>query len=264
MRLDQAIFARGLTDSREKARRLIRQGCVTVNGEPVLKPALEAADDADIRVNDADHFVGRGAYKLQAALEEFGEDLTGCVCMDIGASTGGFTEVMLRRGAKRVFAVDVGTDQLADRLKADPRVIDLEKTDARTLTQEMLGCDPDFCSVDVSFISLSYIIPPLAERFGCRFVTLIKPQFEAGRADIGKGGIVKKPAAHVQVLRRFCAMLQSAGLTLTGLTASPITGGDGNIEYLAAFRKGGDGIRPDLDTLVRKAFEDKKSGLKGS
>lgn len=254
MRLDQAIFARGLTDSREKAQRLVRDGFVTVDGKPVTKPAFAVDETAEIIVAENDDFVGRGAYKLQAALDTFAIDLSGRVCLDIGASTGGFTEVMLRRGAKYVYAVDVGSGQLAQRLRADARVCNMEKTDVRTLTPGVLPLTPDFCSIDVSFISLSLVLPCLKNLNNGQFIALIKPQFEAGRADVGKNGIVKSPAAHERVLKNFCALLASLGLSLAALIVSPVRGGDGNIEYLASFSSAPTDYVPDIRAIVRSAF----------
>ena len=254
MRLDTAVFQRGLTDSREKARRLILGGFVSVGGVVVVKPSFSVAEDAEITVADNDGFVGRGAYKLLAALDAFGIDLSGQVCLDIGASTGGFCEVMLRRGARLVYAVDVGTGQLASRLVDDTRVVNMEKTDARGLTRESLTIPPEFCSIDVSFISLSLVVPHIAALFDCRFVALVKPQFEAGRADIGKRGVVRNSAAHERVLRNFCAMLDQNGLFLTGLIPSPVRGGDGNAEYLAAFSGKRAGWIPDIRAVVRAAL----------
>ncbi|MBR5519300.1 MAG: TlyA family RNA methyltransferase [Clostridia bacterium] len=254
MRLDQLIFARGLTDSREKAQRLVRDGFVSVDGKVVTKPSTAVADDIGIEIAENDNFVGRGAYKLQGALDAFGIDLTNRVCLDIGASTGGFTEVMLRRGARYVYAVDVGSGQLAERLRTDERVCNMEKTDVRTLTKDRLPLAPDFCSIDVSFISLHHVLPCLKELNNGQFVALIKPQFEAGRADIGKNGIVKSPAAHERVLKNFCSLLASLHLSLSALIASPVRGGDGNIEYLAAFSHVPADYTPDFRAIVRAAF----------
>jgi len=254
MRLDQAIFARGLTDSRGKAQRLVRDGFVTVDGKPVTKPAFAVDEAAEISVAENDDFVGRGAYKLQAALDAFAIDLSGRVCLDIGASTGGFTEVMLRRGAKYVYAVDVGSGQLAQRLLADERVCNMEKTDVRTLSPGVLPLTPDFCSIDVSFISLSLVLPCLKQLNNGQFVALIKPQFEAGRADVGKNGIVKSPAAHERVLKNVCALIASLGLSLAALIVSPVRGGDGNIEYLASFSSAPNDYIPDIRAIVRSAF----------
>ena len=254
MRLDQAIFAKGLTDSREKAQRLVRDGFVSVDGKQVTKPSFSVEDGAEITIAENDGFVGRGAYKLQAALDAFAIDLTDRVCLDIGASTGGFTEVMLRRGARYVYAVDVGSGQLAPKLAADSRVCNMEKTDVRRLTPDLLPLVPDFCSIDVSFISLSLVLPCLTTLNKGQFVALIKPQFEAGRADVGKNGIVKSPAVHERVLQNFRALLVSLGLSLSALIASPVRGGDGNIEYLAAFSGEPADFTPDLRAIVRAAF----------
>lgn len=260
MRLDSAIFQRGLTDSREKAQRLIRGGLVLVDGLVVTKPSFDLSDGAAVAIADHDDFVGRGAYKLQGALDAFGIDLAGRVCLDIGASTGGFTEIMLRRGAVRVYAVDVGTGQLAPRLASDSRVVNLEKTDARTLTRASFPLPPNFCAIDVSFISLGCIVPHLAEIFDGAFLALVKPQFEAGRADLGKHGIVKRPEAHERVLSGVCAMLNRADLSLSGLMPSPIRGGDGNIEYLAAFSRTACDFVPDIRAVVRHAFQSAPGG----
>ena len=256
MRLDLLLVSRGLVGGRDRAKELILQGQVLADGEPARKPARKYDSAVPLEIlNDAAHFVSRAAHKLEGALEAFSIDLRGRVVLDVGASTGGFTQCALERGAARVYAVDVGSDQLAPVLRADPRVTDLEKTDIRALLPEQLPETPTFAACDVSFISLRLVLPSLAgllSRKGAA-VVLIKPQFEAGRAAVGRGGLVKDPKAHLQVLRDVTEQFKLNGFTVAGMTASPIRGGDGNIEYLAWLRRDGEDRLPDLEALVRQA-----------
>ena len=226
---------RGLTPSREKAREKIISGSVSVNGAEVTKPGTMIAEDAEIVVTtDGNDFVGRGGRKLEKLLALYKPSLQGLRCLDVGASTGGFTEAMLRRGASTVYSVDVGTDQLAESLRKDPRVVVMEQTDIRTVTQEQSWGPVDFAGIDVSFISLTMILPCVAAllkpdaEIGC----LIKPQFEAGRSNVGKKGVVKDPKVHREVLTRVLIAAQAVGLQAVQLTDSPIRGQNGNIEYL--------------------------------
>lgn len=238
-RLDSELVSRGIARSRERAKEMIRSGNVTVNGATARKPSDEVCSEDIILSSEEDVYVGRGALKLEKAYEEFGLDLGGKRCLDIGASTGGFTDLMLRNGAARVFAVDVGHGQLAPSLVNDPRVENMEGTDIRNVTADDIGGRVDFISVDVSFISLTKVFPKVYEllKDGAVAVVLIKPQFEAGRSDIGKGGIVKDKKVHIRVLTELDSFAQSIGFTVEKYTFSPVRGGSGNIEYLAKLCK---------------------------
>ncbi len=239
-RLDVAIFSLGLTDSREKARALIMAGSVYVNNQKALKPGDTVGEKDRIEVRgDTMPYVSRGGYKLEKAMQTFPIQLTGAVCADVGASTGGFTDCMLQNGASRVYAIDVGYGQLAWKLRTDPRVVNLERTNFRYVTEAEIPELLDFASVDVSFISLSIILPVLAGRMkeGGRAVCLVKPQFEAGREKVGKKGVVRDPAVHVEVVERTVDTAQKAGFSTLGLTFSPIKGPEGNIEYLLYLEK---------------------------
>lgn len=235
-RADAALVARGLAPSRERARALILEGLATVNGMPIDKPARKVTGDDVLAVTgDALPYVSRGGLKLEKALRTFGVDVDGLVCVDVGASTGGFTDVLLRNGASRVYAVDVGTAQLHESLRNDPRVTSMERVNARTLTRSMFPVPPVLAVMDVSFISIRLILPALFGLLGAegRVISLVKPQFEAGRSRVGKGGIVSKPETHRQVLREIVDFAPSLGWRVDGLDFSPIAGGDGNIEFLA-------------------------------
>ena len=240
-RLDALLVQRGLASGREKAKELLAAGAVTVNGRPVTKAAARVRPGDTVACSAAPPpYVGRGGYKLEKALD--GQSLAGCMCLDVGASTGGFTDCMLQHGADRVYAVDVGRGQLHPRLRADGRVTVLEGTDIRApeLAAVLPAQGIDLASVDVSFISLTHVLPavlPYLKPEG-RLVCLIKPQFEAGRAAVGKGGIVRDRRVHRRVLESRLVAMQALGLTAERLTWSPITGGEGNIEYLAVLRKG--------------------------
>ena len=255
-RIDVALTARGLVRSRSRAKMLIAEGKVFRNGLPVTKPA-EIAEDCDMLTVEDIPFVGRGGLKLAGALDVFPLDLQNRVCMDIGASTGGFTDCMLRNGAAKVFAIDVGHGQLDDSLCRHPDVLNLEGTDIRSLHPADLPAVPDFAGIDVSFISLRLVLPKafalLADTADC--VALVKPQFEAGRAQVGKHGIVKSVRAHVQVLSEILMFSQEIGFVPAGLCVSPVQGGDGNTEYLLWLVKGRDvpAVTPDLHALVRSA-----------
>lgn len=236
-RLDAALVSLGLAGSREWAKKHIQNGLVTVNGKPAKKPAQLVADTDVIVCAATEDFVGRGGYKLEKALAVGNYDLAGKTALDVGASTGGFTERLLLAGAKTVYALDVGHGQLHERLKNDPRVVDLEGTDVRSdaARAAIAPASVEFCSVDVSFISLKLVLPALPTflKNGADVVTLIKPQFEAGRAAVGKGGIVKDKKAREKVLCELMPAFAAAQLRVTRLLTSPITGGDGNVEYLA-------------------------------
>lgn len=239
VRLDKYLIDKKLAESRTLAQAYIEEGRVTVNGRKILKPASQVSAEATVRVDAPEkQWVSRGAHKLIKALDYFAINPSGCVCADIGASTGGFTDVLLSRGASRVYAVDVGYGQLAWKLRADPRVIVLERTNARYLTEEMLnGEKADIIVSDASFISLKLLLAPMArllKRDGIMIV-LVKPQFEAGRERVGKG-VVTDPELHLEILRDIAAFAErDAALTLTGATFSPIRGPEGNIEFLFEF-----------------------------
>jgi 23S rRNA (cytidine1920-2'-O)/16S rRNA (cytidine1409-2'-O)-methyltransferase len=236
-RLDQQMLALGLTASREQARRLIMAGEVLVDGQRVDRPSAPVAPEARIEIRQRPRFVSRGGEKLDAALERFGVAAAGRVCADLGASTGGFTDVLLQRGAARVYAIDVGHGILDYRLRTDPRVVVLERTNARYL--ERLPEPVSLVTVDASFISLKLLLP-VARGWGptLDIIALIKPQFEAGRKQVGKGGIVKDPAIHRQVLEDLLSWAQANQLGPAGLMRSPIKGAEGNVEFLVWLRPG--------------------------
>ncbi len=239
MRLDQCLVDRGLSATRSRARDAILRGEVTVDGAAVSRPGQRVGADATIAVApEAERYVSRGALKLEHALDAFSVDPSGHVAVDIGASTGGFTDVLLSRGAAHVFAVDVGTAQLAPRLREDPRVTSLEQCNARHLGREQLPDPFTLVVCDVSFISLRLALAPtlaLAEPGAC-LVTLVKPQFEAGPDDVGKGGIVRDEAVHARVRSEIAGWLGDAGWPVFGEVRSPIEGPDGNVEFLMAAR----------------------------
>lgn len=240
-RLDVLLVKQGLAESREKAKAIIMAGSVFVQGQREDKAgAMFDPAKAQISVKDSSlKYVSRGGYKLEKAMEEFPLALTGLVCMDIGASTGGFTDCMLQNGAAKVYAVDVGQGQLAWALRSDPRVVCMEKTNFRYLTRERIQDDLDFCSVDVSFISLTKILIPARKLLKAegRMVCLIKPQFEAGREKVGKKGVVRDASVHREVIAKVLDFADLAGFAVRGLTFSPIKGPEGNIEYLVFLQK---------------------------
>jgi len=241
MRADAALRARGLADSRQRAQALIEQGLATVNGRIIAKSSEKVGPEDALAVLGTDHpWVGRGGLKLEKALKSFQIDPAGRVCMDIGASTGGFTDVLLQNGASRVYAIDVGAGQLAPRLASDDRVVVMEHTNARALTAEMFPAKPTLAVMDVSFISIRLILPAALKVLGGegRMVSLVKPQFEVGRSGVGKGGIVSDPRAHIAVLREITDFVPSLGWYLRAVDFSPITGGDGNLEFLADLMPG--------------------------
>lgn len=243
VRLDSALVQRGLLPSRERAKEAVKAGLVLVNGMPARKPG-SSVDEADVLevMGPGLRYVGRGGLKLEKALQVFDIDVTGKTCVDIGASTGGFTDCMLKAGAAKVFAVDVGHGQLAASLVQDPRVVNLEGVDARAVDSDMLGGSVQFAATDVSFISLGKILGPMAELLeaGALAVCLIKPQFEAGREHIGKRGVVRSAKVHEEVILRVLDYAKRAGLYPQAIDHSPITGPEGNIEYLLLVRKQAD------------------------
>ena len=234
-RLDVLITERGLRESRQQAQAAIMRGLVTVNGRRVDKSGTQISEDAEIAIREeGPSYVSRGGLKLRKALDVFPISLRNAVCADIGASTGGFTDCCLQNGAAKVYAVDVGYGQLAWKLRTDPRVICLERTNARYLSAEQIPEPLDFFSVDVSFISLKWILPPMRTliRDDGQAVCLIKPQFEAGREQVGKRGVVRDKAVHREVLERFLEHAARSGFAVRGLSWSPVRGPEGNIEYL--------------------------------
>ena len=240
-RLDVLLVERGYLESRQKAQTTIMSGLVFVKGQRVDKPGTAVPNDAQIEVRgSALKYVSRGGLKLEKAMASFPVALEGAVCADIGASTGGFTDCMLQNGASKVYAVDVGYGQLAWKLREDPRVVCMERTNARYLTHEQIPEELDFASVDVSFISLKLILPPLCGllREGGHVACLVKPQFEAGKEKVGKKGVVRDPAVHLEVLEHFLEHAKDSGFTVLGVTYSPIRGPEGNIEYLGYLEKG--------------------------
>ncbi len=235
LRLDTEVFKRGFAESREKAKALIMAGQVYLNGQKELKGGAVVKADDTIEVRGSTNpFVSRGGLKLQKAAECFNIDLSDCVCMDIGASTGGFSDCMLTHGAKKVYAIDVGYGQLAWKLRTDERVVNMERTNFRYVTHEQIPEDIDFASVDVSFISLKIILPVMSQllKSDGEAVCLIKPQFEAGRENIGKKGVVRDPEVHKNVVNMICEFALTTGFTILNLDFSPIKGPEGNIEYL--------------------------------
>jgi 23S rRNA (cytidine1920-2'-O)/16S rRNA (cytidine1409-2'-O)-methyltransferase len=244
-RLDRLLHQRQLVSSREVGRRLIMAGEVTVDGQVVDKPGTQVPVDAQLEIATPPPYVSRGGLKLEAALAAFPVDVKGLVAADVGASTGGFTDCLLQHGASRVYAIDVGYGQLDWELRQDERVVVLERTNARYL--ESLPEGVDLVVVDVSFISLKLILPQARSwlRPGGEIIALIKPQFEAGRRQVGKGGVVRDPAVHRAVLEDVLTWSAAQGLGPRGLIRSPIKGPSGNIEFLVWLRPGGEGVPPD-------------------
>lgn len=235
LRLDIALTEQGYAESREKAKALIMTGNVFVNGERVDKAGASIAADSSIEVKGGKlKYVSRGGLKLEKAIELYGIKLDGCVCMDIGASTGGFTDCMLQNGASKVYSVDVGYGQLAWSLRIDERVVNMERTNIRYVTDEQVKESLDFASIDVSFISLTLVLPVLQKllKEGGSALCLVKPQFEAGREKVGKKGVVRELSTHIEVLKKIYDFLLQIGFSVTGATYSPIKGPEGNIEYL--------------------------------
>ena len=250
-RLDVLLTEQGLQESRQKAQATIMSGLVFVNGQRVDKPGTAVPNDAKIEIRgNTLKYVSRGGLKLEKAMAEFPIELNGCICGDIGASTGGFTDCMLQNGASKVYSVDVGYGQLAWKLREDPRVVCMERTNARYLTHEQIPDELDFASIDVSFISLKLIL---------------KPQFEAGRAKVGKKGVVRDPAVHKEVLEHYLEHAREAGFGVLGLTYSPIRGPEGNIEYLGFLQKGAETtVSFDLDALVEESHQTLKEHGEGT
>lgn len=260
MRLDAALVSRTLCGGRDKAKRLIADGAVVVNGKTVTKASFAVSDEDVIVCAVKERFVGRGGEKLLKVLEETQLDVRGAVCVDIGASTGGFTDCLLQHGAAKVYAVDVGHDQLAASLRADERVVCMENTDIRDreAVDRCIGAhSADLCTVDVSFISLTQIwdsaVALLAESGVA--VVLIKPQFEAGRAALSKRGVVRNAKDHVRVLQTLLRFWQEKNVSVSYLSWSPVRGGEGNIEYIAVLTRGAGVMTVDPSAVVSAAFD---------
>lgn len=239
-RLDLYLVEKGFTESREKAKALIMSGIVYVNDQKELKAGRDIKSDDVVEVRGSTlKYVSRGGLKLEKAMQEFPIDLTDCICMDIGASTGGFTDCMLQNGAKKVYSIDVGYGQLAWKLRSDERVVNLERTNFRYVTEEQIPEEIDFASVDVSFISLKIILPVMYERLKMNgeAVCLIKPQFEAGREKVGKKGVVRDVNVHIEVIERIVEYASQQKFKVSGLSFSPVKGPEGNIEYLIYLKK---------------------------
>lgn len=240
-RIDQLLVARGLAESRARAQALVMAGLVYLGETKLSKPGQQVAEDAEISVRGRDHpWVSRGGIKLAHAIEHFELDPAGAVAMDIGSSTGGFTDVLLSKGAERVFAVDSGTNQLAWKLRQDPRVTVLEQTSARILTPEQIDAPCNWVVCDASFISLHKVleVPLKLAAPQCRIVALIKPQFEVGKGEVGKGGVVRDPALHQRVCDEVREWLEGEGWRIDGIVESPITGPEGNVEFLISACRG--------------------------
>lgn len=258
-RLDQLVYELGYTESRERAKTTIMSGLVFVNGQRSDKPGTPVSPDARIEVRgEAIPFVSRGGFKLDKALKVFPVDPAGLVCIDCGASTGGFTDVLLQHGAAKVYSVDVGYGQLAWKLRTDDRVVNLERTNLRYISSEQIPENMDLAVMDVSFISIRLVLPAVKALLkpGADLICLIKPQFEAGREEVGKKGVVRDSAVHAEVINGILAFAPEAGLTVAGLDFSPIKGPEGNIEYICHMKNGlFDSQRPDVDAIVAASHE---------
>lgn len=238
-RLDVLLVEKGLCETREKAKALIMSGNIFIENERCDKAGMNVSVDSEIEVKGSLKYVSRGGLKLEKAVEKYNIDLTGKTCMDIGASTGGFSDCMLKNGAKKVFAVDVGYGQLAWSLRTDERVVNMERTNIRYVTKEQIGETLDFASIDVSFISLTLVLPVLYELLNeeGEALCLVKPQFEAGKEKVGKKGVVRELSTHIEVCEKIYNFLTEHGFSLLGSTFSPIKGPEGNIEYLYYIKK---------------------------
>jgi 23S rRNA (cytidine1920-2'-O)/16S rRNA (cytidine1409-2'-O)-methyltransferase len=261
-RLDVLLAERGMIESRQKAQAIIMSGEVFVNDQRVDKPGTTVDNESNIEIRgNTLRYVSRGGLKLEKAMASFPIRLDGSICADIGASTGGFTDCMLQNGASKVYAVDVGYGQFAWKLRSDPRVVCMERTNARYLTHEQIPDELDFASIDVSFISLRLILPAvcgLLKEDG-HVACLVKPQFEAGREKVGKKGVVRDPAVHLEVLEQFLVNAKESGFTVLGVTYSPIRGPEGNIEYLGFLQKG---TLPETALDLKKLVEESHQTLK--
>lgn len=268
IRLDQYLVQHGLIQSRERAKAMIMSGVVFVNEQKVDKAGEMIKEDAKVEVRGHDiGYVSRGGLKLEKAMKCFPLTPKGKVCMDIGASTGGFTDCMLQNGATKVYAVDVGYGQLDWKLRSDERVVCMERTNARYLDRDQIPDELDFASIDVSFISLKLILPAVHRvlKEGGHVACLIKPQFEAGREKVGKKGVVRDPSVHLEVLENFLTHAKDSGFTVLDITFSPIRGPEGNIEYLG-YLESGDWVEKtfDLQSLVEQSHAALDHGKEGA
>ena len=256
-RLDILLVEKGLAESREKAKALIMSGVVYVNEQKEDKAGTEFDTESVIRVAEQLKYVSRGGLKLEKAMKTYGITLENKICADIGASTGGFTDCMLQCGAEKVYSVDVGHGQLAWSLQTNPKVVVLDRTNARYLDEKLIPDKIDFYSMDVAFISVRLTIPPITALLseGGEAVILIKPQFEAGREKVGKNGVVRDKEVHKEVVRGITDFLKETGYGIRGLEYSPIKGPKGNIEYLAYVKLGAESIDYDVDAIVEESHE---------
>lgn len=260
-RLDILLLEKNFFPSRERAKAAIMEGMVYLNGQKADKAGDMVDEAAALEVRQPEHtFVSRGGKKIEKALDFFDIDPAGQISLDIGASTGGFTDCLLQRGAKKVYAIDVGYGQLAWNLRQDPRVKCMERTNIRYVTPEQLEEPPSLCVIDVSFISLRLVLPVVAKLLtddGC-VVCLIKPQFEAGRGKVGKKGVVRDPTVHLEVLEQFAEYTYTAGFRICNLTFSPIKGPEGNIEFLGFLDKRieQEGVLPEFSAVIQQAYEE--------
>lgn len=241
IRLDQLIFDLGLAESRERAKTTVMSGLVFVNGQRADKPGMQVSPDVNVEVKGtALPYVSRGGLKLEKALKVFPIDVNGKVCIDCGASTGGFTDVLLKNGAAKVYSVDVGYGQLAWSLRNDERVVNMERTNIRYISSEQIPEPLDICVMDLSFISVKLVLPAVCAllKNDAQLVCLIKPQFEAGREEVGKKGVVRDKAVHLSVIESVLSFAPTVGMTVMGLDFSPIKGPEGNREYLCYMKKG--------------------------
>ena len=256
-RVDRLMVEHGLADSRQKAAALLMAGLVSIDGRSVIKPGTQVPIDSEIRIRPPPYdFVSRSGEKLRAAIDHFGIDVRGKVCIDVGASTGGFTQCLLERGARLVYAVDVGYGQLAYELRTRPEVVPLERTNIRYLSGSRLETRPDLAAIDVSFISLRLVLPKVYELLtdAGEVLALIKPQFEVGKGQVGKGGIVRDASLHRSVLRETLSFSGQLGLAPVGVIPSPLLGQKGNQEYLMLARKRSSGAQDDLKKQIDDAI----------
>lgn len=256
-RLDVILVEKGFAPSREKAKAIIMSGIVFVDNQKADKAGMSIPEDAEVEVRGkTNSFVSRGGLKIEKALKFFDINPDGLCCMDIGASTGGFTDCLLTKGARKVFSIDVGYGQLAWKLRQDPRVVCMERTNIRYVTPDMLdGEKPELAVIDVSFISLKLVLPVVAQLLDehGRVACLIKPQFEAGKGKVGKKGVVREPEIHLEVLEAFLENAHASGFHVYNLTFSPIRGPEGNIEFLGYLGRDGEDAKVDLSALVAEA-----------
>lgn len=259
IRLDQLVFDLGLAESRERAKTTVMSGLVFVNGQRADKPGMQVSPDVNVEVKGtALPYVSRGGLKLEKALKVFPIDVNDKVCIDCGASTGGFTDVLLKNGAAKVYSVDVGYGQLAWSLRNDERVVNMERTNIRYISSELIPEPLDICVMDLSFISVKLVLPAVCAllKDNAQLVCLIKPQFEAGREDVGKKGVVRDKAVHLSVIESVLSFAPTAGMTVMGLDFSPIKGPEGNREYLCYMKKGVQEAGPiDIAAVVEASHE---------